>query len=733
MIYKIYINNKVTSVKANTTVLEACENIGVFIPRFCYHERLSIAGNCRMCLVEVEKSPKPVVSCAMPIMSNMRIFTDTPLVKKARESVLEFILLNHPLDCPVCDQGGECDLQEQTIKFGAEKSRFYDFKRGVEDKNLGPLIKTIMNRCIHCTRCIRFSIEIAGIEDLGTSARGISTEIGTYLEKIFQSELSGNIIDLCPVGALTSKPYAFTSRPWELKTIDSIDVSDGIGSNIKVDLKENEIMRILPRLNDKINEDWISDKTRFSYDGLQSQRLRFPIIKSGLNFFIYTRHSVYSYQDFEFKHNGSSITNWEPSVKKVAELILETNKDIIGIFGNVTDFETQLSFKEFIHSLGSENIGFLNKLHINSDFSTNYKLNSTIARVSESDLCLLIGVNPRYEGSLLNVRLRKRYLKGGFSIATIGSALNLTYPVEHLGLGGKTLNKITKGKHKFCSKLKGAKNPIFILGFSLLGRKDSWGLQTLLNMLYLQTAVLASHWKGLGVLHIDSNQVGALDLGLAYLNPAKIRFTISTYSFSSPSERILYMINVSQCEWSLFLKELFFRNLWNYEFKRLKKNEIYRKFRLETWLISHKGYLESCENSDISLPNATPLEKDALFINTEGRPQISSKILSPQAGTREDWSIFRALSDIVGNSVRYNTLSDLKKRTAILLPSTNSVNKIQKNIIYHVDKAPKEVATFNTHFNSLIEDFYLTNIITRASKIMAECSIFLRKGSSNFK
>jgi NADH dehydrogenase (ubiquinone) Fe-S protein 1 len=393
---KIYVNNFKVFVQPNTTILEACESIGIEIPRFCYYEKLSIAGNCRMCLVEVEKSPKPVVSCAMPVMDGMKVFTDTPLVKKAREGVLEFLLLNHPLDCPICDQGGECDLQDQALTFGTDRSRFYDFKRGVEDKNIGPIIKTIMTRCIHCTRCVRFASEIAGIGDLGTTARGTNTEIGTYIEKVFQSELSGNIIDLCPVGALTSKPYAFIARPWELKTVDSIDISDAIGSNIRIDYKETEIVRILPRLNEEINEEWISNKTRFMYDGLKHQRLVRPYIKA---------------------INNLMVSNWVDSlslIKIIFESKVFSKKNIVGICGANNDLETLVSFKNFINSLGSENIGFERNLNINNTYSFNYKFNMDTTKIENSDFCLLIGINPRYEGSLLNVRLRKRFFRRWF-------------------------------------------------------------------------------------------------------------------------------------------------------------------------------------------------------------------------------------------------------------------------------------------------------------------------------
>ena len=671
---KIYINSIEVLVKPNTTVLEACETIGIEIPRFCYHERLSIAGNCRMCLVEIEKSPKPVVSCAMPIMNGMKIFTDTPLVKKSREAVLEFLLLNHPLDCPICDQGGECDLQDQTIMFGSDRSRFYDFKRGVEDKNLGPLIKTIMTRCIHCTRCVRFSIEIAGVEDLGTTARGTHTEIGTYIEKVFQSELSGNVIDLCPVGALTSKPYAFTSRPWELKTVETIDASDAIGSNIRVDFKENEIMRILPRLNEDINEEWISNKTRFSYDGIKNQRLLTPSIK-GVPY------------------------DWEDSLYKIMKSFKNRGgNDIVGICHSSTDLETQVSFKDFINSLGSESVGFINKLGINTDFPTAYRLNSSIASIANSDLCLLVGVDPRYEGSLLNVRLRKRFFEGGFSVSSVGSALNLTYPVDHLGLGGGTLTQISKGKHKFCSKLKEAKNPIIILGSGVLKRDDSLNIQHMLNNIGKQSATASTVNSSLGILHTQANQVGSLDLGLCSITLEQIS-----------KAKVLYLVGVDDQD----------------------INKISKHISSDCFVIYQGTHKISSTKVDVFLPTLTFTEKVGTFVNTEGRPQKALKVLKGPGLAKEDWQIFRALSEIVNDSLNYTHLDHLGTRLLSVLPILSSIGHIEDTLVRFKDKVSHSNILF-TKFNPLIKDFYLTDSITRASRIMAECSVSLRKESKPF-
>ena len=458
---KVFINNKLVLVPNNTSVLEACETIGVQVPRFCYHERLNVAGNCRMCLVEIQNAPKPVASCAWPVSPEMRVFTDTPLVQKARESVLEFLLVNHPLDCPICDQGGECDLQEQTLAFGSDRSRFFYEKRGVEDKNCGPLVKTIMTRCIHCTRCVRFFQNIVGQEDLGTTARGKETEIGTYIGKSLNSELSGNVIDLCPVGALTSKPYAFSARPWEIKGIETIDVSDSVGSNIKVNFKETEILRILPVLNDTLNEEWISDKTRFSFDGLKNQRIGKPLLKVVEDWLPTTWESSLEL----FHTNVNKFFERQTKIKRAA-----SNYSAVVVCGNQTDLETSKNLHNFASRL---NVPLLveNEMALNSNLLSSTKFSTTFTDILESDLCLLIGTNPRFEASLLNVRLRKRMVRGLFTVGTLGLTENLTYKTDNLGVAVENLVAIFEGKHPFCQKLAKANKPVIILGESVLKRK----------------------------------------------------------------------------------------------------------------------------------------------------------------------------------------------------------------------------------------------------------------------
>jgi NADH dehydrogenase (ubiquinone) Fe-S protein 1 len=457
---EVFIDGKSVKVEAGSAIIQACESAGVDIPRFCYHERLAIAGNCRMCLVEVEKSPKPVASCAMPVMPGMKIKTNTPIVKKAREGVMEFLLANHPLDCPICDQGGECDLQDQSVRFGSDRSRFGEVagKRAVEDKNFGPLIKTVMTRCIHCTRCVRFANEVAGAVELGTSGRGNDMQIGTYVEKTVNSEMSGNVIDLCPVGALTSKPYAFSSRPWELKKTESVDVLDAVGSNIRIDSRGVEVMRIVPRLNDDINSEWISDKTRFAYDGLKRQRLTTPLVREGDKFVEAT---------------------WPEALGKVAKALDGCKGDeVVGMAGQMADVESLVVLKDFVNRLGSNNLRLdsknLEKLNGSTiDFRSNYILNSTLNGIEEADALLLIGTNPRHEAAILNTRIRKAYLNNELDVGLIGAAPSLNYEFDHIGTEPSSIASILNGSSPFAQKLKSAKRPLILVGSAVLERGDA--------------------------------------------------------------------------------------------------------------------------------------------------------------------------------------------------------------------------------------------------------------------
>ncbi|XP_059153020.1 NADH-ubiquinone oxidoreductase 75 kDa subunit, mitochondrial-like isoform X2 [Physella acuta] len=499
---EVFINDKQVFVEPGTTVLQACAVAGVEIPRFCYHDRLSIAGNCRMCLVEVERSAKPVASCAMPVMKGMKVKTDSPLTKKAREGVMEFLLVNHPLDCPICDQGGECDLQDQSMAFGSDRSRFTDNaftgKRAVEDKNIGPLIKTIMTRCIHCTRCIRFASEIAGVDDLGTSGRGTEMQVGTYVEKMFKSELSGNVIDLCPVGALTSKPYSFTARPWEIRRIESIDVMDAVGSNIVVSMRTNEVMRILPRVNEDINEEWISDKTRFAYDGLKRQRLTTPFMKV----------------------NDQLVpTDWETAFVKIAEKVKATNpSEIAGVVGSTVDAEAMICLKDMLNKLGVETVCTETTFPLDDsgiDFRSNYIMNSKIAGIEQSDLILLVGTNPRLEAPLVNARIRKTWVHNDVCIALLGAPVDLSYDYQYLGDSYKVLKDIASGTHPYCEALSKANKPMIILGTDCLQTRDNAAILDIVKQIAEKARRTCKHkdWKIFNVLHKNASQVGALDLG----------------------------------------------------------------------------------------------------------------------------------------------------------------------------------------------------------------------------
>ena len=683
---KVTVDGTNVFVKRGSTVLQACEAVGIEIPRFCYHERLSVAGNCRMCLVEIEKTPKPVASCAMPTMDGMKVFTNTPLVKKAREAVLEFLLLNHPLDCPICDQGGECDLQDQAMLFGSDRSRFYETKRGVEDKNCGPLIKTIMTRCIHCTRCVRFATEIAGVEELGTTGRGIDTEIGTYVEKTFNSELSGNIIDLCPVGALTSKPYAFMSRPWELRSTNSIDISDGIGSNIRIDSRGTEVLRILPRFNESINEEWISDKARFSYDGLRLQRIESPYIRK----------------------NGQLVpAHWAEAFDIIAQQLYKslsntsTKPRILGLVSESIDLESAWVLKRWFQLLGA-NFDLKTALdnEIKCNLQVNYLQNTSIASIEESDLCLLIGVDPRYEASLLNVRLRKRYLEGGFTVASVGSPLNLTFPCQQLGLGKKTFIDVCEGYHPFSKQLAMAQKPIVIIGSTLFSSKTDNSLAyNLVNVLKSNVpALVNSGWNGLNFLNLEVNSVGIFDLGISEEN-SNNQYDIAFLLASDLSST---------------------------------------KLSKDTFVIYQGSHGDISANiADVVLPGATFVEKSNIFTNVEGHSQIANKVISPPGLAREDWKVLTELIRFLIRTCLVNKKVVSKGRQKLsntdkiikLVPSIAScynTNYYYRNESHTFLETKLGQTKFNNSeklpFNKSVHNFYITSNITRASVTMVKCS-----------
>ena len=598
---KITINGKEIEFEKGMTVLQACELADVEIPRFCYHEKLSIAGNCRMCLVEMEKSAKPIASCAMPAAEGMNIKTNTSFVEKARKGVMEFLLANHPLDCPVCDQGGECDLQDQSLYYGVDKSRFVENKREVKEKYMGPLIKTQMTRCIHCTRCVRFATEVAGVPEIGAIGRGENMEITTYLEKSMESELSANVIDLCPVGALTSKPYAFEARPWELKKTESIDVMDAVGSNIRVDTYNWEVKRILPRLNNEINEEWISDKTRYSCDGLLKQRLDVPYIK---------------------KNNKLQKSTWDEAIKLLVDKINSVQpNEIAGHIGDMINMENALSFKKFFKTLKSENLEFREKnFYINSDEKINYIFNSSIAGIEDSDLIFLIGTNPRHEASILNARIRKTFVQKKIPIFSLGDPGDLTYKYEIIGDSTEDIKKIINGEHDFSKKLLSAKKPIIIIGESALELKSGKYIYEELKKFLIKNNSINENWNGLNILAQNASTVGLLDLKILHGKNNKLSFFFD--NLKNRKFKLLYLLGSD-----------------NLDFQKNDEFIVYQG--------SHGD--RGAEIADLILPSATYTEQNGLYENLEGRIQECKKASYPIGEALEDWKIFNRITKKLGS------------------------------------------------------------------------------------
>ena len=668
---KITVNEKEIEFEEGMTVLQVCELAGVEIPRFCYHERLSIAGNCRMCLVEMEKSAKPIASCAMPATEGMKIKTNTPFVEKARKGIMEFLLANHPLDCPVCDQGGECDLQDQSLFYGLDNTRYKENKRQVKEKHMGPLIKTQMTRCIHCTRCIRFATEVAGITELGAIGRGEDMEITTYLEKSMQSELSANVIDLCPVGALTSKPYAFEARPWDLKKTESIDVMDAVGSNIRVDTYGWEVKRILPRVNDNINEEWISDKTRYACDGLTKQRLDTPYIRE----------------------NGKlKRVSWDQATKLLAQK-LETFKpnEVAGIVGDLADLEMIYSFKNFFEkSLKSKNIECRqDKIYINPKERMNYIFNSTISGIEDSDLILLVGTNPRLEATILNARIRKAHLKGKVEVYAIGNPGDLTYPYKNIGSNTSVIQDICSNNHKISEKIKKSKKPIVIIGESaLLGKTGKYVFETIKNFLF-ENNFIGKNWNSLNILNQHASRVGAIDLGV--------------YSISE-KDNFLFFDKLDNNDF----KFLYLLGADNINFDKKDKFIVYQG--------SHGD--KGAEMADIILPGAAYTEKNGLFVNLEGKIQKAYKASYPPGEAKEDWVILKELSDVLNRPLGYNNINQLREH---IYKSIDQKNDNNMKSVENVDFVNKDISIKSI-------DYYYTNSITRSSKVMNEC----RQISTNF-
>ena len=685
---QLIIDGKLIEVEDGITLLQACEQAGAEIPRFCYHERLSIAGNCRMCLVEVQGSPKPVASCAMGVNdlppnrdnSPKVISTQSATVKKAREGVMEFLLINHPLDCPICDQGGECDLQDQAIAYGAGGSRFAENKRAVEEKYIGPLIKTAMNRCIHCTRCIRFMTEVAGVEELGAIGRGEDMEITTYLERGILSEMSANVNDLCPVGALTHRPWAHNARPWELRKTESIDVMDAVGSAIRIDCRGREVMRILPRNNDAVNEEWISDKTRHVADGLRTQRLDRPYVR---------------------KNGRLEPATWDAALAAVAEKLKATPADrMAAIAGPLAGAEEMFAVKDLFARLGSGNVDCREDgAKIDPAIGrASYLFNATIAGIERADTILLIGTNPRLEAAVLNARIRKRWRQGGVTVGLIGEQGDLAYPYEYLGAGGQTLREVADGSHAFAAKLKAAQAPLVIVGSAALARAD--GRAVLSAAARIAAAAMEGKdaaWSAFNVLHAAASRVAGLDLGFVPKQPA----TTGVESFVAAAEKgdldVLYLLGADDLDMS-----------------RLGKAFV-------VYQGSHGD--AGAHRADVIFPAAAYAEKSATYANTEGRVQMTARAAFPPGEAREDWTILRALSPLVGHTLPYDSLAALRAamyKEAPVLAALDRVAPAPADVIQVL--AAGKGAVKDEPFRAAVADFYLTNPIARASAVMAEMS-----------
>jgi NADH-quinone oxidoreductase subunit G len=676
---KLTIDGHEVEVPAGTTILQACEHAGIEVAHFCYHERLAIAGNCRMCLVEVEQSPKPIASCAMPAADGMVVHTNSPKAHKAQKGVMEFLLINHPLDCPICDQGGECDLQDQAMAYGFDRGRFEENKRAVPYKDFGPLIETSMNRCIHCTRCIRFLTEIAGIQELGATGRGEDMEIGTYIERALGSELSANIIDLCPVGALTSKPYAFVARPWELVKTESIDVMDAVGSNIRVDARGPQVLRVLPRVHEAVNEEWISDKTRYAIDGLVRRRLDRPYIGRGR------------------KHEA----DWRQALELVAErLKMVPGERIAAIAGDLCDAEAMFALKDFLSGLGVTSLDCRQDgAKLDARCRASYLFNTTIAGIETADACLLVGTNPRWEAPLVNARLRKRHLHGGFRIAAIGPVLDLTFPVEMLGVDGDTLNALATGEHPWAATLRNAKNPMIVVGQGALARPDGSHVLGAARSIAESCGLAREDWKGFNVLHHTAARVGGLDLGFVP-GPGGHDVEGILAGCKSGDIEILYLLGADEIDTS----------------------------DLGSAFVIYQGHHgdRGARRADVILPGAAYTEKDGTYVNTEGRVQLARRAVFPPGEAREDWKILRALSGAIGRPLPYDTLRELRRRmweAHPIVAKTDLVTHAGWEIFGEAGVVASDP------FEYPITDFYRTDPISRASQTMARCSeLFVARG-----
>ena len=697
---KLNIDGTEYEVPAEYTLMQACEEYGgAEIPRFCYHERLSVAGNCRMCLVEWVGAPKPQASCALQVKdlrpnrdgTPANIRTNSETVKKAREGVMEFLLINHPLDCPICDQGGECDLQDQAMGYGRDTSRFEENKRAVDDKNMGPLVNTIMTRCIQCTRCVRFITEVAGVQEIGLVNRGENAEITTYLEESLTSEMSGNVIDLCPVGALTSKPYAFNARPWELDKVDSIDVMDAVGSNIRVDSRRDAVLRILPVTNDDVNEEWISDKTRFVWDGLARQRLDRPFIREG---------------------GALRPAGWDEALGLVAEKLKGDPTQIAAIAGDLCDAESMKALKDLMESLGVKHLdcrqdgSLIGATNGKKWARAEYLFNSTIAGLEDADAILLVGTNPRHEAPLINTRIRKAWIEGNLEIGMIGEAADLTYSYEHVGNSAADVAGFAVSTSKFAKRFKKAKNPVIIVGAAALRGEAGQALLAALGQLAKETNVIHEDHNGFNILHAAASRVGGLDMGFL------------------PGEGGLGTDAILEAAQQGAIKTVYLMGADELDTSKLKDAFVIYQ--------GHHGD-NGAHVADVILPGAAYTEKSGLYVNMEGRVQMADRATSPKGDAKEDWAILRALSAKVDRVLPYDSLDGLREKLMADHPTFMSLDTAPERAIFDAAALGAKGTLSSAPLKNPIEDFYMTNPIARASNVMAECSAVIEEKNKTVK